>query len=315
MDSFIYSINVTLPVFFVMIIGYVLRQRHMLTEEFVSVANKFNFNVTLPALLFRDISQADITKNMDVSYVLFCAIVTSVSFFAIWGLTKILLKDKSMVGAFVQASYRSSAAVIGIAFIQNIYGQAKMAPLMIIGTVPLFNIYAVLVLTLEGGDKQADTGKALKSAGINILKNPIIIGIVAGLLASLFQMDFPVIIDKTISNLAVMASPLALVALGAGFEGKKALKKIKPTLCASAIKLLILPMIFLPIAVHMGFRTEKLVALVIMLAAPATPSCYIMAKNMNNDDVLTSSVIVTTTLLSSVTLTFWVFILRLFEYI
>ena len=103
---------------------------------------------------------------------------------------------------------------------------------------------------------------------------------------------------------------IALIGLGAGFEGKKALAKIKPTLWAAFNKLIAQAAIFIPIAAALGFRGEKMVALVVMLAAPATPSCYIMAKSMNNDGVLTASVIVTTTLLAAFTLTGWIFILK-----
>ncbi|CDM67874.1 putative permeases [Clostridium bornimense] len=316
MNSFFYSINATIPIFLLMVLGYILKQIGILNDEFVKVSNKFNFTITLPALLFHDISTTNIRESWDLKYVLFCAIVTTICFFSIWILTKILMKDKSMVGAFVQASFRSSAAILGIAFIQNICGTSGMAPLMIIGTVPLYNIYSVIVLTLEGSTSSTENIiDKIKDSLINIAKNPIILAIIAGLIVSLIDIKFPIIIDKTINNLAVMASPLALIAIGAGFEGKKALKKLKPTIIASAIKLILQPAIFLPIAILMGFTDAKLIALVIMLASPTTASCYIMAKNMNNDGVLTSSIVVLTTLLSSITLTFWIFILRSYNLI
>jgi predicted permease len=114
---------------------------------------------------------------------------------------------------------------------------------------------------------------------------------------------------------AQLATPLALIGLGAGFEGRKALAKIKPTVWASAIKLVIQPLIFLPIAVWMGFTGEKIIAILIMLAAPATPSCYIMAKNMKNDGVLTASIVVLTTLLAAFTLTGWIYLVKVLNLI
>ncbi|MST74649.1 AEC family transporter [Roseburia sp. MUC/MUC-530-WT-4D] len=311
MNDFIFSINVTFPIFLVMVIGWVLKQIGMLNDNFVTVANRFNFKVTLPFMLFRDISSVDIKAVFDLKFVLFCAIASSICFWAIWGVTKLFLKDRTMRGAFVQASFRSSAAVMGLAFISNIYGASAMGPLMIIGAVPLYNIYSVLVLTFEAdnGDEARDTGK-IKQACINIAKNPIIIAIVLGLVVALAGIHFPVIVDKTVNSVAQMATPLALIALGAGFEGRKALAKMKPTLWASAIKLVIQPLIFLPVAAYLGFDGEKMIAILIMLAAPATPSCYIMAKNMKNDGVLTASIVVTTTLLAAFTLTGWIYILR-----
>ncbi len=313
MENFIFSLNVTIPIFLVMALGWALRQAGILDGGFVAVANKFNFQVTLPCLLFRDISSVDIQAVFDLQYVLFCAAASSACFWVIWGGTKLFLKDKSMAGAFVQASFRSSAAVMGLAFIQNIYGQSAMGPLMIVGAVPLYNIYSVVVLTFEG--RQGQGGRKIKEAFWNILKNPFIISIFLGLTVSYFHIHLPVAANKTIYNVSQMATPLALVTLGAGFEGKGALAKLKPTLAASFLKLVAQPLALLPVAVSMGFTGEKLIGILIMLASPTTPSCYIMAKNMGNDGELTASVVVATTLLASFTLTGWIFLLKAMGYI
>ena len=109
MENFIYSINVTFPIFLVMVIGYFLKQIGMLNDNFVTVANRFNFKVTLPFMLFRDIAGVDIRAVFDLKYVLFCAFVSTACFWLIWGGVKLFLKDQTMRGAFVQASFRSSA--------------------------------------------------------------------------------------------------------------------------------------------------------------------------------------------------------------
>ena len=313
MSDFLFSINVTFSIFLVMVIGWFLHQIGMLDEHFVTVANRFNFKVTLPFMLFRDISSVNIREVFDLKFVLFCAIASTVCFWAIWGAAKLFVKDDSIRGAFVQSSFRSSAAVMGLAFISNIYGKSAMGPLMIIGAVPLYNIYSVIVLTFEAQNEDGtrESGK-IKEACVNIIKNPIIISIFLGMAVALAGIQFPTIIDKTINSVAQLATPLALIVIGAGFEGKKALAKIKPTAWAAAIKLVIQPLIFLPVAAYMGFHGEKMIAILIMLSSPTTPSCFIMAKNMKNDGVLTASVIVTTTLLSAFTLTFWIFLLRRF---
>lgn len=294
-----------------MVIGYVLKQMGMLDEHFVTVANKFNFKVTLPFMLFKDISGVDIKAVFDIKYVLFCAMASTACFWLIWGAAKFFVQDKSIRGAFVQASFRGSAAVMGLAFIQNIYGASAMGPLMIVSAVPLYNIFSVLVLTFEAEDGvELDKRAKMKQALVNIVKNPIIISILLGLVVSLLGIDFPVIIDKTVNSVSQMATPLALITIGAGFKGRKALAKIKPTMAAAMIKLVMQPLLFLPVAVAMGFSGEKIIAILIMLSSPTTPSCYIMAKNMHNDEVLTASVVVVTTLLGAVTLTIWIFILK-----
>lgn len=318
MDSFIYSINSTVPIFLVMIVGWAIKQLGVIDDHFANVANKYVFKVALPVLLFRDLSKADFYSQFDIRFVGYCAIVTIAMFGGVWIFTDLLMKDKTMRGSFIQCSCRSSAAILGMAFIQNMYSETGMAPLMIVAAVPLFNVISVIALTFKAnpvdGVSIEDMPKkeGIKKAFFNILTNPIIIGIIIGLLASLVRLQLPAILDKTVNSIAQTATPIALICIGAGFEGRKAVKKIKPALAGTFIKLIGLAAIFIPIAVYMGFRNQELMAILIMLASPTTVTSYIMAKNMNNDEVLASSIIVLTTVLSSITLTGWIFILRSF---
>lgn len=310
MEHLIFSLNATIPIFLTMVLGYLFKQCRMIDEPFVKVLNKFNFQVTLPVMLFEDLAGADFASVWDGKYVLFCFGVTFVSIFAIWGISSLLLKEKDVIGEFTQGCYRSSAAVLGLAFIQNIYGTSLMAPLMIIGTVPLYNVMAVVILSFTGPGEHKLNKEGLKKSIMGIAQNPIIISIVLGIAVSLMHVEFPYIVDKTIHNFSVMASPLALIGLGAGFEGRKAVKKLRLTAVCTAVKLMLLPALFLPVALWMGFTGEKLVAILVMLGSATTPSCYIMAKNMGHEGVLTSGTVVATTFFSSVSLTFWIFVLK-----
>ncbi len=317
MDSLIFSLNSTIPVFLVMVLGYILNRKGFFTESFLKISDKLVFKVTLPVMLFMDMWGIDLYTDFDVKYVLFCAAATTIAFVVIWIMAKIFIKDKKVTGEFVQVSYRSSAAILGAAYITNIYGDAGMVPLMMIGSVPLFNVFAVLVLTLESPEKvsASEAGKRIKTAIINIIKNPIIDGIAIGLIASALKLQLPTMVQKTFTSISSLTTPLALLAIGASFEFSKMRSKIGLTAVASAIKLVVLPAVFLPVAVKMGFTDQKLIALMIMLGACSTPTCYVMAKNMGHDGALTSSTVVSTTLLSTVTLTFWIFIFRSMGYI
>lgn len=129
MENLIFSLNATIPIFLLMVFGYILQQIHFLDASFVKTLNSFNFKVTLPFLLFRDIASSDFSEVWDTRYVLFCFFTTLFCIAFTWIITACLSHRKDLVGEFVQASYRSSAAVLGIAFIQNIYGDAKMVHL------------------------------------------------------------------------------------------------------------------------------------------------------------------------------------------
>lgn len=318
LDNLIFSLNSTMPLFFMMLLGYILYRTRFLSDGFVSAANKFVYNVTLPVMLFNDLSGTDIRSSFDAGYVGFCASVTVVSILVIWTLSRWLFRDKSIVGEFVQGCYRSSAAILGAAFIQSIYGTSGMSGLMILGSVPLYNIFAVLILTLECPDRQGNTeplGKKLRRSIGGIFRNPTLIAIALGLLASLIRLPLPTMVTKTMSSLGGITSPLALLIVGASFKTEAVRAKIRPTSLATVIKLVILPAIFLPVAVRLGFADQKLVALLVMLGSITTPSAYVMAKQMGHDGTLTASVCAATTVFSAVTLTFWLFLARSGGYI
>ena len=310
MSNLIYSINATLPIFLLIIRGKVLKTTKIINDEFTKTADRYVFRIALPALLFSDLTENNVGSAFDGKYVLFCFSVTIFSIAVLWGLTEKFMKNEEQKGAFIQGSYRSSAAILGLAFINNMYDSVGMAPLMIIGCVPLYNIFAVIILTLKGdnGGKKPN----MKETFINVMKNPILLSILIALPFALLNLHFPSFVNKAIGSVANTATPLALISIGASFEGKKALKKMKPTLLASFIKLILLAGLFLPLAVFFGYRNQELMALLVMLGSPTTVSSYIMAKNTGNDGILTSSIIVLTTLLSSLTLTLWIFVLKSF---
>lgn len=310
MSDFFYSLNATMPVFLVIVLGWWLKRIGFLTEDFVSVADKLVFKVALPVMVFRDIAGADLTHDFQPKFVLFCFLGTCAFFGVTWMLAELFIKDKSVIGSFVQGSFRGSAAILGIAFAQNIYGDSGLVPMMIVASIPLFNIFSVIVLMRSANASETNWKAVMKKTCRGIVTNPIIIGIFAGIPFALFRVEFPVMIDKAIASVGSLSTPLALIAIGGGFSTGAALEKWKLTATACVTKLILIPGIFLPLAVFMGFRNEELVALLILTGAPTTVSSYIMAKNMGNDSALASGIVVVTTLLSSITLTVIIFILK-----
>lgn len=136
-----------------------------------------------------------------------------------------------------------------------------MTPLMIVSAVPLYNIYSVIILTFCANNQDhSDKAATIQNCAFkNILTNPIILGIAAGVPFSLLNIELPPLVLKTVTNVAQTATPMALLAVGAGFEGRKAIKKLKPTMIATFIKLMALPAIYFPCHCH-GFPRSALVA-------------------------------------------------------
>ena len=311
-ENLIFSLNATMPVFLMMVLGYVLRRKtSLLNDEFADYLNTFVFKLALPVQLFKSLSQEDFHAVWDSGMVLFCFAVSLASILLLLGLS-IFLRDRSLRAEFVQAGYRGSQALLGVALLQNIYGSSVGAgplALVLIGAVPLYNVTAVLLLTLmtPGGRLDRKTvGKALRG----IITNPIILGIAAGLVWSLLRLPQPVILQRAVSSLASTATPMGLLALGACIDPKKAAGCWKPTLIASLFKLVFFVMLFLPLAVKLGYRGETLTALLIMLGSPATVSCFSMARSMVPEGVLSASAVMLTTVCSAFTFTVWLYLLK-----
>ena len=206
MENFIFALNATVPVFLVIALGFFLQKVHFLNDAFNKTANEYVFRCALPVSLFRSIAGMDFFSEFDPGFCLFCFLGTTVMFLGIWAAVWCFMKDKGQVGAFAQASARSSAAV------------------------PFFNVYSVLILSFspqvdeEGHLLPASHGmEAVKKACINVAKNPLILGILAGLPFSLLRIQVPVMLDSALSSIGGTATPIALLVVGASFSGSETL--------------------------------------------------------------------------------------------
>lgn len=309
MSNLIFSLNATIPLFLMMVTGYLLKMIGYVDASGAAMMNKLVFRLFLPALLFLDLAQEDFKAIWDGEMVLFCFVTTILSIL-IAVLISLIDKDRKERGEIIQGAFRSGAATLGIAFMLNIYDNATAAALMIIGSVPLYNIMSVIILSITAQDQELDRTGVLKKTVRNLVTNPIILSIAFGMLWSLLRLPMPVIMKKSVTYLGNVASPLALIVLGSEFEFKAAGAKLKEIAASSFAKLILFCVIFLPFAVLLGFRDEKLVAILIMLGSGTTTSSFIMAKNMGHDGVISSSVVMITTLLMPFTMTLWLCILR-----
>ena len=300
LENLAYCLNATAPIFLLMLLGLVFRRLGFFSQAFADKLNDFVFKVGLPVMLFKDLVESDFFTVWDGPFVLFCFLATLGSILLTAALS-LFCRERPLRGEFIQVGYRSSIALLGAAFLENLYGTAGAASLVIIGAVPLYNVAAVTVLSLTSPQQSGLKG---------IVTNPIILGIAAGLVWTLLDIPQPQILQKTVSSLSATATPLGLMALGASFDLKKALGRWKPAFAATAVKLVLLAALFLPIAVAMGVRDDKLVAALAMLASPTTVSSFVMARSMGHEGTLTASTVMLTTFFSILTLTLWLYLLR-----
>ena len=309
LENLVYCLNATVPIFLMMLLGMLFRRVGFFTQDFADKLNSYVFKIALPVMLFKDLVESDFFAVWDAPFTLFCFVATLLSIFVAAAFS-LFWRDRSLRGEFVQVGYRSSIALLGAAFLENIYGNAGAASLVIIGAVPLYNVAAVLVLSLTSPQQKGVNRAALIKALKGIVTNPIILGVFIGLVWTLLRIPEPVIMEKAVGSISATATPLGLMALGASFDLKKAVGRWKPAVTATVVKLVVLVALFLPVAVAMGARDDKLVAALAMLGSPTTVSSFVMARNMGHDGTLTASTVMLTTFFSIFTLTLWLYLLR-----
>ena len=306
LTEIIASLHITMPVFLLMMLGVLFRRTGIIQDRFAKDLNSFVFKIALPVSIFQQLYLADFRDIWDLRFVLFCFIATAAQILLSYGLAVVLCKKGGDKGEFTQACYRSSTALLGVTYLQQAYGTASASALMMVGCVPLYNVAAILLLMQKENGEKVEKRALVKS----ILTNPIILSIIIGFFFSALRIPLPLIGEKTVSSVAAIASPAGLMAMGASINFKRLGSQKWLILISSACKLMVFVAMAIPVAVHMGFTGEKLMAILIMMGSATTVASFTMAKSMGHDGELTAGTVMLTTLATSVTLTFWIFLLR-----
>ena len=317
MDNLLYSLNCVVPLFAVIGLGVLLRRLGVLNEGFVDAGTKLGFRVALPCLLFTQVAEADLTRAIDPKLCWFTIVSVALVTGLLCLITPRLVKSRAACGALVQGIFRGNFAILGIPLAINMFGTEGAAPtaLLLPVTVPLYNILAVLVLSLFAPEDGAAGGSARKVPGfgkvlLGIVTNPLIIGIALAMPLSLLRVELPEMVSRTLDSVASLATPVALLCLGAQFDWKNARQNLRLTIPAALVKQALIPAVMLTAAALFGFRDGELGALFIVFMAPSSVSSYIMAKNMRSDAQLAAQMILWTTLLSMFTMFLGIYILR-----
>jgi len=308
MESLLFSLGCVLPLFVLILIGYILRRLGMINDNFVSVGTKVVFNVSLPVQLFVQIASSDLTNVFNPKLILFSLISTAILIALAWILIPRFVKGKAKQGASIQALFRGNFAILGVPLAINMFGQEGAAPasLLLPFIVPFYNAMAVVVLTIFSPEENASKKIPVKKILKGIITNPLIIGIVLGIPFALCKVTFPSVVTKCLNSIANLTTPLALICLGGQFSFKLAKANLKISIPITILKLVVI----LSIAVAMGFRGGDLGAIFVLYSAPTAVASYVMAKNMHSDDDLAGQILVFTTFFSCFTLFLILFILR-----
>jgi len=312
MENLILSINVVLPLFLTMALGYVLKRLKMFDDNTLKVMNSITFKAFLPLLLFYNIYKTDLKGAINPKLICFALISVTPTFIVLCILIPLIEKDNKKRGVLIQGIFRSNFIIFGLPVACSLFSEDKVGvvAILIATVVPFFNMLAVISLEIFRCGK-LDIKNTLKG----IITNPLIITSAIGLLFLIFGIKLPTAIEKSISDISRIATPLSLILLGGSFSFTDVKAHLKQTIIGVTGRLIVVPSILMPISIWLGFRDIELIALMLIFASPTAISSFTMAQKMDGDSELAAQIVVFTSAFCILTVFLWIFTLKQFSLI
>ena len=312
MENFIFSFNVLLPIIIEIAIGFMLKTIKIIDPHTAKGANKIVFKLFLPAMLFNNLYTAEISNAFNPRLIIFALIAVCITVALLCLVIPVFEKDKTKRGAMIQGMFRSNFAIFGVPLSISIAGEAirPSVSVVVAFVVISYNILAVIVL-----EAYNHNNPDLKSILKGIATNPLVIACVLGILVLISGIKFPQTIDKTVSGISSVATPLGLIILGASINIMSVKQNAKRLVFAIGGKLVVIPVIILTIAILMGFTGGELAILLALFASPTAISSYSMAVEMGHDGELAAQIVMFCTILCIFTMFVFIFVLKYFDVI
>ena len=295
--------------FFLMFIGSFLRRINIFDEDFLRKLNKITYCVLLPVLLFNNIYTSKVSGEIDLEFIIFFVILA----LAVIGILLIVIpkyeKDNRNRGVLIQGLFRGQFVFFGIPLMANIFGDEGLVVLstLIAIIVPIYNFLAVIILDLF-----TDERHNYKATVISILTNPLVIGSLLGIAASVLQIKLPSALNKTIADISKTVTPISLMILGGVIEINNIWKNRKKLILIAAVKLFIIPSFAALITIFFGYRGIELGAVLSMIAPPTAVASYTLAQQHDCNDELAGQIVFFTTLISPFSIFLFIFVFKTF---
>lgn len=313
----IFSANVVVPIFLLILLGYFLTRIKLWDENFLKIANQVCFKCLLPVLLFYNVATANIFEVFNLKLIIYVCLCACILCGLLFLIIPLFIKDKKRRGVMIQGTFRSNFLLFGVPLGLSIGGNegAVLAAVVASFYVPVINMLSVISLYVFSESEN----KNLKSAVLGIIKNPLIIGGVSGLIFSLIRnsigFEIPTMIDTTLFNIKSAATPIAFMILGGDLKFKNMLKNIKVSSLSVLGKVVLIPAIMLILSALLGFNKLEMAILIAVFATPNAVSSYAMARNYEADYELAGEIITLGTMLSIFTMFVFITLAKTFTWI
>ncbi|MGB4439732.1 MAG: AEC family transporter [Sedimentibacter sp.] len=295
MENLIFSLNVVSPIFLLMCMGAFFKKIKLFDDDFLVKANNFAFKALFPVLLFNNIYKSQIAEEVNIKLIIFAVVIVFVTIGILFIMVPKFVKDNRDIGVIIQGLYRSNFVLFGLPLSANIFGDSQLGAVttLIAIIVPLYNFLAVIVLDVYSSDKSD-----IKKTVVSIIKNPLIIGSVLGIIVSLLNIKLPTFMETTISDVAKTATPIALMVLGGDIVIKNISNNLKYVTIVTLGKLFVIPAIISYVTYLFGFRGPELGAIFSMVAPSVSISSYTMAQQYDCNYELAGQLVFVSTLVS-----------------
>ena len=318
------AVNAVVPIVLLIVLGYFLKKKGFISAEFVKIGNKLVFNVCLPCMLFINVYNIESFAAIQWDIVLYAVLATGV--IVVLGLITAVLTTgvKERRGVLWQCAFRSNFAIIGLPLAGALGSSEAMGVAAVLSafTIPLFNILAVVALSIFL-KKEGENSHNVRDILLNIVKNPLIIGVVSGLICLVIRSlqvevcgEVVFALNKqtpflytALNNLKSIASPLALIVLGGQFEFSAVKGLLKEIVVGTTWRIVLAPLIGVGGAVLLSQCTgllncgvNEFPALIALFGSPVAVSSAVMAGAMHNDEQLATQLVVWTSICSVATI-------------
>ena len=303
MQALSIAFHAIVPLFLIIAVGYTVKRLGWIGPEEVRRLNKVTFYTFMPVMLFYNIYTSDFSQAVRLPYALF-VVGAALGMVAVsFAVTLLAEKMPERRGVMIQAAFRSNFVLLGLPIAQELLPNASfgITALMIAIVVPIYNMMSVVVLEYFRGGKPK-LGEVL----LAVIRNPLILGSVAGLLVQALHITLPEVLVSFAGKMNSAATPLILLLLGASFEIRHIARYRKQLLVCVGLRLLVFPGAILALAAAMGLRDIEFVTLLAMTAAPTAVNSFNMAQQLGGDSDLAGSAVVVSTAGSFFTLFLWI---------
>lgn len=305
MTSLMISVRVVVPIFLLLLLGALIRRLNWVDEPTLKKMDLIGFRILLPAQMFYSLYNADRDFTKYAVPLLTAIGVIGIIFIVALLLFTKLEKDPRRRGPMIQCVIRVNFVIFGMAIVASLYGAERTGLLAMIAAfiIPFTSTASAVLFEIYRGGKIEP-----KKLMINIAKNPYLISAVLGISFLLLQIPLPMVVTEVIQDVGGMATPYCLIVLGGSIHLSKMGEYKRPLWIAVISKSVVIPLVFTPIMVAMGFRGEVLATLAIMMACPTAVSGFTLANQCGADGELAGELVIITTLCSmvSIFLTIWI---------